>query len=100
STSATAVAEDEQPIEIQSLIDTLAQPEVATPAEKRAEEQKRKEEEDPNAHGQVVDIARPAIEARPDEADYLAEYDSRVARETRGKAGRQVGAPQAQEGGA
>src|SRR5262249_49167601 len=44
--------------------------------------------------GQVVDIAKPLIEERPDKAKYLSEYDSKVDRETKGKSGRdQAGAP-------
>jgi TonB family protein len=93
--------EDERPIEIEQLVDTLARPETVTPEEKKAEEQKKREEEDKDAKGQVVDIERPAIEARPDKANYLAEYDSRVARETRGRPGHDVaGAPHPVEGGA
>jgi TonB family protein len=91
---------DERPIEIQTLVDELQRPDAPTEAEKRAEEEKRKQEEDPNAEGQVVDIARPPIEERPDDkARFLAEYDSKVERETRGRAGRdRAGAPH-EEGG-
>jgi TonB family protein len=85
---ARVVAEEDRPIEIQALVDELARPEAKTAEEKKREEQKKREEEDPRAKGQVVDIARPAIEARPDEARFVAEYDSRVARETRGPIGR------------
>jgi TonB family protein len=81
-------ADDERPIEIQALVDELQKPEEKTKEEQRREEQKQREEEDKNAHGQVVDIPRPAIEARPDDARYLAEYDARVAHETRGAVGK------------
>ncbi|MSP62272.1 MAG: energy transducer TonB [Myxococcales bacterium] len=77
------------PIEIQTLVDQLRSPDPRTEAEKRSEEQKRKDEEDPNARGQVVDIPQPTLEERPDaSARFLAEYDSRVERETKGKPGK------------
>ena len=39
--------------------------------------------EELNKDGQVVDIARPAVEDIPDEADYLAEFDSNPVEETK-----------------
>jgi TonB family protein len=52
-------------------------------------EEARKEEDDPEAHGQVVDIPKPAVEVRPDDAKLVSEYDSKVDRETvaKGRAG-------------
>lgn len=78
---------DDAPIEIQSLVDELARPDQRSPAEQRRAEQKRREEDDPHAKGQVVDLARPILQERPEHARYLAEYDSTVARETKGPAG-------------
>jgi TonB family protein len=40
-------------------------------------------EEDPVEQGQIVDIAPPKEEIRPVEADYLAEYDQKVPKQTR-----------------
>ena len=83
-----APPEDDRPLEIQSLVDELRSPTEESDAEKRAEEKKKEQEEDRNAKGQVVDIPRPAIEESPDEhARFLAEYDSRVTRETKGRVG-------------
>lgn len=79
-------APDDQPIEIQSLVDELAQPPVRTPEEQKREEEKKRDDEQPG--GQVVDVPRPAIEAVPEEARFRGEYDSRVAHETRGHLGR------------
>ena len=42
----------------------------------------RKSEDDPDMAGQVVDIPRPAVEVRPDKADYLSEYDSVATKQT------------------
>lgn len=76
---------------LDSLVERLDRPDEPTPQE----EERRKEEEQTKAEGQVVDIARPAVEERPDKARFLAEYDSRVDRETKGPSGRwQAGAPQ------
>lgn len=76
---------------IESLVERLDQPDEPTPQEL----EQRKEEEKTKAEGQVVDIARPAVEERPDKARFLAEYDSRVDRETKGPSGRwQAGSPQ------
>ena len=54
--------------------------------QEKLEEEKKKEEEEKEVErlrGQIVDIAPPAVERRPDKADYLAEHDSTVERETR-----------------
>jgi TonB family protein len=80
---------DDRPIEIQNLVDELKSPDAPTEAEKIAEEEKKKEEERRDLNGEVVDIARPPLEERPDDkAKFLAEYDSKVEHETRGKVGR------------
>lgn len=83
--------EAEEPLQIEQLMTQLDRPEEQT----REEAERKKEEEKTKAEGQVVDIARPAIEQRPDEARFLAEYDSTVQKQQRGKAGReQAGAEQ------
>ena len=66
-------------MEIETLVDQLDRPEEKSAEEKRREEEAKKEEEDKNPHGQVVDIAKPAIEERPDRANYVSEFDSKVA---------------------
>jgi TonB family protein len=79
----------EEPLQIETLVERLDRKDEPTPEE----EQRKKEEEQTKVDGQVVDIAKPAIEQRPDEARFLAEYDSMVQRETKGKWGRnQAGA--------
>lgn len=74
---------DDQPLEIQQLVDELAEPDEKTEEEKKREEEKKKEEEDKNPHGQVVDVAKPLIEERPDNAKYVSEYDTKVEKESR-----------------
>jgi TonB family protein len=51
--------------------------------EKAAEEEKKKEIESPDAPGQVVDLAKPREEKRPENAKFAAEYDSSVEKETK-----------------
>lgn len=76
-------AKDDQPLEIQQLVDELQQPDEKSEEEKRREEEKKKEEEDKNPHGQVVDVAKPLVEERPDKAAYVSEYDTKVDHETK-----------------
>jgi len=91
SSEATRQNEPEQPLEIESLVESLEHPPELTEAEKKEKE----EEERKDQTGQVVDVAKPAVEQRPDDARFLAEYDSRVSRETKGAVGKgQAGAPQ------
>src|SRR5258706_1551366 len=86
--SASAAVAEERPMEIEALVDELRRPDEKTAEEKKREEEAKKEEEDKNPHGQVIDIARPAIEERPDNARFVSEYDTKVERETRGAHGR------------
>ncbi len=81
-------AADERPMEITSLVEEIDRPDRPTPEEKKREAEKKKEEDDTKPKGQVVDIARPAIEERPDEARFSAEYDSKVDHEKRGPTGK------------
>ena len=84
---------EDQPLQIENLVNELDVPDAPTPAEKKREEEVKKEEDAKNPHGQVVDLAKPTVEERPDKADYLAEYDSKVDHQTRGATGRgQAGA--------
>jgi TonB family protein len=78
---------DDSPLEISSLVDSLSALDAPTAAEKKQQEKTKKEEESKDIKGQVVDLARPALEQRPDEARFLSEYDSKVDHERRGKAG-------------
>ena len=82
--------ETDTPLAIESLLSTIDQPQEPTEQEK---EQKRQEERK-DLRGQVVDIEKPAIEQRPDDARFIAEYDSRVSKETKGPLGdKKAGAP-------
>lgn len=57
----------------------------AQSSEKRLEEalpEKKKEEDELNKTGQIVDIAKPKIEKKPKKSKFLAEYDSSVEKET------------------
>jgi len=47
------------------------------------EQERREEREERRIDGQVVDLPRPREEQRPDQAKYLSEYDSKVARQTK-----------------
>ena len=76
-------AKDDQPLEIQELVDDLKTPDEKTEEEKQREEEKKKEEEAKNPHGQVVDVAKPLIEEAPDKANYVSEFDTKVDHETK-----------------
>lgn len=77
-------AEPERPIEVSELVEEIEKPREETAAEKKQKEEEAKKD----APGQVVDIARPAVEQRPDEARFASEYDQSVNRETRGAVGK------------
>lgn len=72
---------DDQPLEIQQLVDEVQAPDEKTEEEKKREEEQKKEEEDKNPHGQVVDVAKPLLEERPDKANYVSEFDTKVDKE-------------------
>jgi TonB family protein len=57
--------------------------------EEKRKEEARKPEEDPDVRGQVVDMAAPAVEIRPDDARFLSEHDIKVLKETKGPTGRE-----------
>ena len=74
---------DDQPLEIQQLVDELQTPEEKTEEEKKREEEKKKEEESKTPHGQVVDVAKPLVEEHPDKSNYVSEFDTKVDKETK-----------------
>jgi TonB family protein len=74
---------DDKPMEISTIEERLQQPDEKSEEEKKREEEKKKEEEAKTPHGQVVDVARPLVEERPESAKYVSEYDTRVEHETK-----------------
>jgi hypothetical protein len=76
-------AASEEPLSVESLVEELERPVTPSVHERKVE----KEQNEKDAKGQVVDIAQPSIEQRPDKANYVAEYDSTVNRETKGPLG-------------
>ena len=75
-----------EPISVSTVDDDTARKLIADMErleEKAKQEQLKKEEESTKAPGQVVDLARPHEEKRPDNARFAAEYDSSVEHETR-----------------
>ena len=84
----TSQPEDDRPMEIETIVNQPDRPDEKTVEEKLREEKEKKEQDDKNPHGQVVDIAKPMIEERPDRADFVSEYDSKVDKQTKGATGR------------
>ena len=83
---AAAAAGAAEPIAVSTVDDDTARKLIADMErleEKAKQEQVKKEEESTKAPGQVVDLARPREEKRPDNARFAAEYDSAVEHETR-----------------
>jgi TonB family protein len=83
---AAAAAGAAEPISVSTVDDGTARKLIADMErleEKARQEQVKKEEESSKAPGQVVDLARPREEKRPENARFAAEYDSSVDRETR-----------------
>jgi len=75
-----------EPIAVTTVDDATARKLIADMErleEKAQEEKAKKEEESIKAPGQVVDLARPREEKRPENARFAAEYDSSVEHETR-----------------
>jgi len=75
-----------EPIAVSTVDDDTARKLIADMErleEKAKQEQVKKEEESTRAPGQVVDLARPREEKRPENARFAAEYDSSVEHETR-----------------
>jgi TonB family protein len=73
-------------IEIEAVDEELARKllaELERDAEKAKEEEVRKEIESPEAPGQVVDLAKPQEERRPENARFAAEHDVSVEKETK-----------------
>jgi TonB family protein len=88
--AADKAAAEEQPMQIETLVDDLQRPDEQTEEEKQREEEKKKEEESKKAPGQVVDLAKPLFEEHPDIANYVSEYDTKVDKESK-KWGREHG---------
>ena len=81
-----AVGGAAEPISVSTVDDDTARKLIADMErleEKAKQEQAKKEEESTKAPGQVVDLARPREEKRPENARFAAEYDSAVQHETR-----------------
>jgi TonB family protein len=75
-----------EPISVSTVDDDTARKLIADMErleEKAKQEQLKKEEESTKAPGQVVDLARPREEKRPENARFAAEYDSAVEHESR-----------------
>lgn len=89
--AAVAAGTSEAPLEIQTLVDELKTPDRRSAAEEARAERRKKEENDKDPHGQVVDVPRPLIEQRPDQAKYVSEHDTKVDHETK-RFGREPGA--------
>jgi TonB family protein len=76
----------EEQIEIATMDDETARKmlaELDKAEEKAKEEEVKKEIDAVQPPGQVVDLAKPREEKRPDQAKFAAEYDSSVEKETR-----------------
>ncbi len=93
----TLLSVDEEPIDV-TMIEAKPLNPFAVPVSEEEEakaletrlEEARKEEESRDMNGQVVEISKPEIEMRPDDADFLSEYDSKVERQTKGASGNEV----------
>ena len=66
--------------------------ELEREAAKKAEEA-RKPEDDPNFEGQVVEVPKPNVEIRPEEARFVSEYDTKDERQTRAQGNPGVARP-------
>jgi TonB family protein len=82
------------PIDVTMIEPTVLNPYASRPTDESAQaeiekklEEARKPEEDRNVEGQVVDVGKPDVEIRPEEARFLSEYDTKVEKETKGKPG-------------
>jgi TonB family protein len=56
---------------------------VLVPPKEEVKEDDPEEDEPEDPEGQIVEIAPPEVEERPEDADYLAEYEQTVEKETR-----------------
>lgn len=81
-----ALADGADRIELTSLDDDTSRrllADLEREQEKARQEEIKKEVESPDTPGQVVEMARPREELRPDEAKFAAEYDSSTDKETK-----------------
>ena len=68
-------------LEIETIVNQLDRPDEKTAEETKREEQVKKEQEEKNPHGQVVDIARPAMSSTGEFAERTTELNAtKVAR--------------------
>jgi len=83
------------PMDVTLIEPTVLNPYVTRPTEilemaevEKKVEEARKQEENRDISGQVVDQAKPDVEIRPDDsAKFLSEYDNKVEKETKGRIG-------------
>jgi TonB family protein len=77
-------AADSTPLEV-SLIESPspAWEEKLDQKDKEKIEELKKEEDDTTPPGHIVDLPKPALEVRPDSADFASQYDSKVEKETK-----------------
>ncbi len=82
-----AIAPAPHPVEV--TLDAASLAEMVFPDDPVKEEEEKPKPEEPEEEpevrpdGQIVEIARPLVEERPDQSEYLAEYDQTVLQETR-----------------
>ena len=76
-------------------VSVVPTPEKVLPAAAKAiqKEDKKDEEQDRQAKGQVVELPRPPEERRPERSRFLSEYDSQVRKETKAPPSRQRPGP-------
>ncbi len=96
---ASAEKSNDQPLELETFVDELKRPDEPTREDKQRQAEIKKEEESRRPPGQVVALAKPAIEERPDNANYVSEYDSKVDHQTRGAVGRDQAGSRAEKKG-
>jgi TonB family protein len=79
-----AIAARNQPDSIDiGMVDEDAARRIIADLERQQEEEQKKEFDSPKPPGQVVDLPAPREERRPDDARFVSEHDSSVARETK-----------------
>jgi TonB family protein len=81
---------ESRPIDVTMIEPMILNPFAERPTEEQAQiemleklEEAKKPEENPDQNGQVVDVAKPEVEVRPDDSEFLAEYDSKVEKQTK-----------------
>jgi TonB family protein len=89
-----------RPIDVTMIEPVILNPFAERPTEEQAKvemlqklEEAKKPEENPDQKGQVVDIAKPEVEVRPDDSEFLSEYDSKVEKQTKAPNAGEVSRP-------